>query len=39
MKPDANHVKLERKPYTVERRFLGTRTAEEIVTALIKAHL
>lgn len=38
MKEKTNHVKSWEDRYKVERRFWGTRTAEDVVTALVKAH-
>lgn len=38
MKEKVNHVKGQEKRYTVERRYWGQRNAEDVVTALFKAH-
>lgn len=31
-------MKQQKEPYTVERHFLGERTVEEIVIALVRVH-
>ena len=38
MSQKSNYVKAGKESYTVERRFWGMRTAEEVVAALVKAH-
>ena len=38
MKGTANRVKEPTERYTIERRYCGTRTAEDVVTALLRAH-
>ena len=38
MKGKTNRVKNPTERYTIERRYRGTRTAEDVVTALLKAH-
>ena len=38
MNQKSGHGAAEKEAYTVERRFQGERTAEEVVAALIKAH-
>ena len=37
MKQENNHAK-SREQYIVRRNYWGTRTAEEVVVALVKAH-
>lgn len=38
MKEQTNRIKTQESQYKVERRFRGTRTAEDVIAALIRAH-